>query len=142
MISFCVFMLLRGKAGLNEAPVPVSARRKFLGYIATFVLGIYGGFFSAGYVTMLTLSYVTLFGMSFLEAVSITKLINMVSSLIAVVVFISNGMIDYKLALPLSACMMAGGWIGASLAIEKGNRWIRGVFMVAIVILAIKLLFF
>src|SRR5262249_48529628 len=28
MISFCVFMLVRGQAGLNDTPVPVSALRK------------------------------------------------------------------------------------------------------------------
>lgn len=49
------------------------------GYAATFLLGIYGGFFSGGYVTMLTPIFVVCFSMTFVQAVANTKLVNIFS---------------------------------------------------------------
>lgn len=50
------------------------------GYAATFLLAIYGGFFSGGYVTMLTAAFVVFFEMTFLQAVATTKVINVFSA--------------------------------------------------------------
>ncbi len=56
----------------------------------TFILGIYGGFFSGGYVTLLTAAYVMLFRMTFVEAIATTKFINIFSSLIATIIFFTT----------------------------------------------------
>ena len=62
------------------------------GYAATFLLGIYGGFFSGGYVTMLTPIFVVCFSMTFVQAVANTKLVNIFSSLVATLIFmVMNG---------------------------------------------------
>jgi uncharacterized membrane protein YfcA len=81
---------------------------EFAGYAATFALGIYGGFFSGGYVTLLTAAYIALFRMTFVEAVSTTKMINIFSSLVATLVFIWLGLIDYRLGIMLSVAMFLG----------------------------------
>jgi Sulfite exporter TauE/SafE len=52
MTGVAVFSLAKEDSGTAEREV--SAMRKATGYGATFLLGIYGGFFSGGYVTMLT----------------------------------------------------------------------------------------
>lgn len=142
MLSFVALVIARRNQRLGEETKPVTRMHSAVGYILTFVLGIYGGFFSGGYVTMLTLTYVTLFGMTFMEAAGITKFINVISSLIAALVFMQKRLVEYQLALPMAASMVVGAWIGASIAIKKGNRWIRNLFLVSIVALAIRLLFY
>jgi hypothetical protein len=59
--------VLAGKKESGTAGRPVSRAREAIGYFATFMLAIYGGFFSGGYVTMLTAVFVFLFGLTFLQ---------------------------------------------------------------------------
>jgi uncharacterized membrane protein YfcA len=73
MIGIAIFSLVYRKSGLQDASVVPSASAEFTGYALTFLLGIYGGFFSGGYVTILTAVYVTVFRLSFLEAIATTE---------------------------------------------------------------------
>ena len=112
MIAVAIFTLAHRNAGvIPEGGAPRAA--EITGYMVTFALGIYGGFFSGGYITLLTAAYVALFRMTFVEAVGITKLINVFSSLVATIIFIYQGLVDYRLGLILGAAMFVGGIAGA-----------------------------
>jgi hypothetical protein len=106
--------------------------------VATFGLGIYGGFFSGGYVTLLTAAYVALFRMTFVEAIATTKLVNIFSSLVATGVFTAAGIVDYRLGIILGIAMFIGGIIGSQVALKLSNRWLRRIFLATVVILAVK----
>ncbi len=139
MIVIAGFVILNPRAGVEVGSVPTSNGIAG-GYIATFVLGIYGGFFSGGYVTMLTAAWVALFRMPFRLAVGTTKLINTASCLVAVVVFAFGGVIDWSLGIYLSVVMFLGGMIGARLALLMNDVWLRRVFLCAVLLLATKTL--
>jgi uncharacterized protein len=98
MIGVAIFSLLNKNLGQASHDAPASNVGVITGYAATFLLAIYGGFFSGGYVTMLTAAFVLLFGMTFLQAVATTKVINVFSSGVATLVFIWRGVVDLKLA--------------------------------------------
>ena len=142
MIVVAVFSLVNRSAGLVEAAHPPSPGLEAAGYIATFLLGVYGGFFSGGYVALLTAAYVAFFRLTFVQAVAITKVLNLFSSLVATVVFAVQGLIDWQLALALGGVSFAGALAGATLARRVGNVWLRRVFLLAVVALAAKTLFF
>ncbi len=139
MIALAIFVLVNRNAGITSAPA-VSPNRTRAGYLATFLLGIYGGFFSGGYVTLLTAAYVALFGMSFLESVSITKIINVFSSLVATGIFMWQGLVDYKLGLGLGVIMFVGAVIGAKITLRLNNVLIRNIFLAVVLLLAMKAL--
>src|SRR5215212_517972 len=94
MIAVGVFILVRRGNGSSRSGTPATAHL-ILTYVLVFFLGIYGGLYSGGYVTVLTAIVITFFGMSFSEAVASTKLINVFSSLIATLVFAWQELIDY-----------------------------------------------
>jgi uncharacterized membrane protein YfcA len=71
------------------------------GYVLILILGIYGGFFSGGYVTLLTAVVDNCFGTTFLEAVAATKVLNLVASFVAIIVFAQQRLIDWRLGLVL-----------------------------------------
>jgi uncharacterized membrane protein YfcA len=142
MIGVAVFSLMKPEAGLSPATDEPSRRSEAAGYVATFVLGIYGGFFSGGYVILLTAAYVALFRMSFVEAVAVTKVLNFFSSLVAAAVYAGQGLIDWNLGVILSAAAFAGGLVGAVLAQRISNVWLRRVFLAAVVALAVKALLY
>jgi len=116
---------------------PVGVRA---GYAATFLLAIYGGFFSGGYVTMLTAIFVLLFGMTFLEAVATTKVINVFSSGVATVVFVWRGVVDLKLGIIVGISMFLGALLGARVALILSTIWLRRLFIAVVLGLAVKLL--
>ena len=107
----------------------------------TFLLGIYGGLYSGGYVTVLTATLVEFFGMRFSEAVASTKLINVVSSTIATGVFMWQGLVDYKLGIVLGITMFFGGYIGAHYATKLNDVWLKRIFLTTVFVLALKTIY-
>lgn len=97
------------------------------GYATTFLLAIYGGFFSGGYVTMLTAAFVLLFGMTFLQAVATTKVINVSSSGVATLIFVWRGVVDLKLGIILGVSMFLGAVLGARIALFLSTVWLRRI---------------
>jgi uncharacterized protein len=112
-----------------------------VGYVATFILAVYGGFFSGGYVTMLTAVFVFLFGLTFLQSVATTKVINIFSSVLATVIFASQGIVDYTLGIILGVTMFLGALIGGFVTTRISVVLLRRIFLVAVLGLAAKMLF-
>jgi uncharacterized membrane protein YfcA len=139
MIAVATFSLARSDIGQTERVV--SNGNKAIGYVATFVLAVYGGFFSGGYVTMLTAVFVYLFGLTFLQSVATTKVVNVFSSLVATVLFASHRVVDYKLGAALGVTMFVGAVLGGYIAIRIPAVWLRRIFLVAVVALAAKMVF-
>ena len=137
MILVAVFSLLRQDSQAGEHSV--SAARQATGYVFTFALAVYGGLFSGGYVTMLTAVFVFFFGLGFLQSVATTKVVNVFSSLIAVLIFAHRGLVDYRLGMTLGIAMFFGAVIGGKVALRLPAVWLRRVFLVTVIGLAAKM---
>jgi hypothetical protein len=140
MIAVALFSLLNKNLGQASHDAPASRVRALTGYAATFLLAIYGGFFSGGYVTMLTAAFVVFFGMTFLQAVATTKVINVFSSGIATVVFVWRGVVDLKLGIILGIAMFLGALLGGRIVLLLSTVWLRRIFIAAVLGLAAKML--
>lgn len=137
MLAMVVFMVVSPRFG--EAPAAPSRLRLTVGFVAVAVLGVYGGLFSGGYTTLLTFTCVAALGMPLMQTVGTTKLVNLASCAIASVVFAASGLVDYRVAVPASVASFLGGWAGAHLAIKRGERFVRVVFFVTVLAMAVKL---
>jgi hypothetical protein len=142
MFTVAAFIVFRRDSGKNNEHGPASRASEIAAYALTFALGIYGGFYSGGYVTILTVVFVALFQMKFVEAVATTKIVNVFSSLVASVVFMWRGLVDYKLGIALAITMFIGAFIGAKIAIKLNETWLRRIFIATVLILAAKILFY
>lgn len=142
MIGMVLFSVLRRDAGVSPAAQEKSRASVAAGYAVTFLLAILGGFFSGGYVTILTAAFVGLFGMTFLQSVSTTKIINVFSSLIATIIFIWQGLVDFRLGILLGIVMFAGGLTGGRIALKLSEKWLRRIFLAAVLALAFKTLLY
>jgi len=140
MIAVVVFTLVKRDSDVGEGST-VLRSYYLLTYVLTFLLGIYGGLYSGGYVTILTAVYVAFFGMTFTEAVASTKFINVFSSLVATVVFMRQGLVDYKLGIIIAVTMFAGALAGAYFVTKLNELWIKRIFLATVFLLAIKTLF-
>ena len=115
---------------------------KLTGLGLVFLAGIYGGFFSGGYVTILTYIFVLILGHDFIQAAFLSKVMNVCSSTIATLIFYYSGLLNLELGLAAAAGIFIGSYLGAKYAVAKGSRWIRKVFIFVTIILLVKLLFF
>ncbi len=138
MVSVALFTIRNRNLGMTEAPPSRGAER--IGYAVTFLLAVYGGFFSGGYVTLLTAAFVVLLGMNFLQAVANTKLMNVFSSGIATLIFLWRGIVDVRLGVILGIAMFIGALLGGRIAMRLSVVWLRRIFVAAVFALAINML--
>ena len=124
----------------RRAPVAPTPARRAVGYAAATALGVYGGFFSGGYTTLMTVLCTVCFGLTMMESVAVTKPINLVSCVAASVVFFAGGLVDLRVGLPLAAGNLIGGWLGAHAALKGGDRFVRALFLATVGALALKLI--
>ena len=137
MAVLVVFIALhRGAA----APPPPTRDRRLAGYVGTTLLGVYGGFFSGGYTTLLTVLCVVCLSLTMMESVAITKPVNLISCIAASIVFFGGGLVDLRVGLPLAGANLVGGWVGAHVALKHGDRFVRQLFLFTVAALAVKLL--
>ena len=132
------FMTLRPGSTARTQSVPPTAAT--VGFVLTFLLGIYGGLFSGGYTTLMTFLGVACFGLRMLESVAIMKPVNLVSCAAACVVFFSAHLVDLRVGIPLAAANLVGGYLGAKLAVRSSERLVRLLFLATVACLALKLL--
>lgn len=143
MIVMVIFTLVRGSGRNSPAEIALEPSRSIspLVYLLTFLLAIYGGLYSGGYVTVLTAVLVAFAAMSFGESVAATKLINVFSSGIATLIFMWQGLVDYRLGIFLAIAMFAGAFVGAHYASKMNEIWLRRIFVTTVFVLAFKMLF-
>ena len=138
MVSVAAFTIGNRNLGVTEAPPSRAAER--IGYAATLLLAVYGGFFSGGYVTLLTTAFVVLLGMSFVQAVANTKLMHVFSSGIATLIFLWRGIGDIRLGVILGIAMFFAALLGGRIVMLLSAVWLRRIFLAAVFGLAINML--
>jgi len=139
MILVLIMILVRPQRFLPQRKELSKRQKSILLAVLFLLIGFYGGFIQAGMGYMAILS-LTLAGETDLVKISGYKAsMGMVIVLFSLIIFIVQGMIDWPLALSLAAGNVVGGWAGSHLASEKGDRIIRPILAVAVVLMALKL---
>ena len=104
-----------------------------------FVIGGYDGIFGPGTGSFLTFVLVGLMGYSFLQASAKARLVNLATNAGALIVFFAQGAPRVGLGLTMGACNVAGGYLGAHMAITRGSRFVRVVFLTVVGALVLRL---
>lgn len=105
----------------------------------TFALGFYDGFFGPGVGSMLIVAFVVLFGDTLTRASGNAKVVNLASNLAALLLFASRGAVLWKVALPMAAANAAGAFVGARLAVKRGDKFVRVVVLLVVAALVVKI---
>lgn len=105
---------------------------------AAFFIGAYDGFYGPGTGTFLLLVLTGAAGLDIKSASGITKVINLSSNIMALVTFMINGVVVYPLGLAAGAFCIAGHYIGSGLVVGNGQRIVRPVILIVLVVLFVK----
>jgi uncharacterized membrane protein YfcA len=123
-----------------QARTPREGRaRHLLAAAVAVVVGAYDGFFGPGTGTFLIVAFVGLLGDGLARATAEAKVVNFASNLAALAVFAWGGTVVWHVALPMAAGPLAGGWLGAHLAVRRGDAVVRGVVIAVALALAARL---
>ncbi|MFC1799549.1 sulfite exporter TauE/SafE family protein [Candidatus Eisenbacteria bacterium] len=139
-IVVALLLLLKRNVGVEPAAEPAGRGRVLLSLALVFPLSIYGGYFGGGYAAMLTYLLVFVLGLTFLQAVAATRMLSVFMAASASILLGTRGVIDFSVAIPLAAAYIIGGRIGARIAIRKGNRWVKTLFVLAAIAMSLRLL--
>ena len=120
----------------------ISTSHHLLGVFIFFFIGAYGGFMQIGVGIFIIAILTILTGSSLVQINSLKVIIIAIYMLASLLVFIINGQINWPLGLTLAIGNGCGAWLGSTLAIRRGDRWVKVVLTVAVILLAGRLLGF
>ncbi len=142
MIIVVLIIVFKPKIRLEEFSERITGKYLWIGIIAFFFFGIYGGFINAGlgFIMILFLHYVS--QMTLVRANATKVAVVFVYTLAALAVFVLNDKVDWKVGLILAIGNGAGAWLASRVSVKKGDGFIKTFLVVMVVIMAIKLWFF
>lgn len=138
-IIFCVLIVVAlytyTKKDFGTAVTKNISPLKELLYTSLFavVIGFYDGFIGPGAGSFLVLFFITFIGFDFLKASAHAKFVNLATNCGSILYFSKTGHILYAYAIPMAICNLSGSFLGARLALLKGNSFIRIFFLVVII---------
>ena len=138
-VSVAVYTFIKKDFGLNQ-PKKHSARKIFfLSCLTGLIIGFYDGFFGPGTGSFLVFIYIFLFGFEFMQASAHAKVVNCVTNVGALILFLSKGDINYLMAVPVAIFNIAGSFLGTHIALKKGSAFIRVFYIIIVSGFAVKM---
>lgn len=102
-------------------------------------IGFYDGMIGPGTGTFLVIALVALLGYDFLMASAQAKIVNFATNLGALLLFIPLGAVLWPLGLIMGVANIAGSLLGSRMAIKRGAKFVRALFLVIVAALIVKL---
>ena len=138
LVGVAAYVFVKRDFGTSSAPKVAGRRQLLLSLGVGVLLGFYDGIFGPGTGSFLIFAFVGLFGLSLLPASASAKVVNAATNLSAVAYFASTQHILYTAALPMAGCNILGSLLGTRLAVLRGNRFIRVLFLSVISVIILK----
>ncbi|MBS3820252.1 MAG: sulfite exporter TauE/SafE family protein [Phycisphaerae bacterium] len=109
--------------------------------VAFFGIGVYGGFIQAGVGVFLLAGLVLAGGYDLVRANAVKLLVVLAFTVVALVVFVIGGKVDWPMGLLLAAGNVLGAWIATATAARRGARFVRWLLIAVVAAAAAKLLY-
>jgi len=138
LIAIAIYTFKKKDFGAMKTKELSENKKYSYGFLLGIFIGFYDGFLGPGTGSFLVLGFVALLGFEFLEASAYAKVINCVTNISALYVFISQGNYILEIAIIMASANVVGSIIGSRMAILKGNQFIRKLFLIVVCIMIIR----
>jgi hypothetical protein len=135
-----IYTLFSKSLGLKDKFQGLTKKNVFYGIILAFSLGFYDGFFGPGTGSFLVFGFISIFGFNFLASSANARILNFTSGITALVLFALSGKINYTLGIPVAISMVIGARMGTAVALNKGSKLIKPIFVTMSLAVAVKML--
>lgn len=138
LIGLAVYTFKKKNFGQHQDKSHSVKRQMLYAALISIPIGFYDGFIGPGTGSFLVLGFVSVLGFDFLHASANAKMVNLATNFGSICLFVLKGKIIWAFAVPMAFCNALGGWIGAKLAIKKGNAFIRKFFLFVVVLTLLR----
>lgn len=142
-VSMCLVILLTVLSSRIKID-SYSLRRNMLSFKTVFLclligllLGFYDGFFGPGGGTIAVLLFALLMKYDLRVGCGNGKLVIVIANLTSTIRYIVEGAVIFKIAIPCSIANILGSYIGATLATQKGAKFVKYISWIVIAALLI-----
>lgn len=139
LIFVLVYTLKHKNLGDNDNFEGFNSKNIKLGILTAFVLGFYDGFFGPGTGSFIIFALIRIFKFDFINSSGNSKFLNLASNVASVLAFMYYGKINYAYSLAVGVLMIFGANAGAKVAVTRGTKFIRPVFLVVTTIVTFKM---
>ena len=139
MVSMLLLALFNPTEWLQSRINPGGTNHKVITGIALFFVGIYGGFIQAGVGLLIIAALRILDGSDLVITNSLKVFIIFFYTIIALGIFISQGQVNWVLGITLATGNATGAWLGSHWAVKAGDKWIKVVLVVTVLVFATNL---
>ncbi|MEE9362257.1 MAG: sulfite exporter TauE/SafE family protein [Cellulophaga sp.] len=142
MMVVVLIILFKPKIDVKELEERITGKYLWIGIIAFFFFGIYGGFINAGlgFIIILFLHYVN--HMTLVRSNATKVAVVLIYTLSALAVFVFNDKVQWEVGLVLAIGNGSGAWLASRVSVNKGDGFIKWFMVVMVVVMAINLWFF
>ncbi len=138
MIGIVITMMVpNSKKYINKK---ITGKVPWLIYPVMFALGFYGGFIQVGIGFLLMISLHRVLKMNMLYVNFHKVFIVMIYTIPALIIFAITGNINWIYGISLASGTGLGAWWSAKVAVRKGEKVIKMVLTIAILLMSLKLL--
>ena len=138
LIGIAIYTFLKKDLGTFPTKNLSLVKKMVYGALIGLVVGFYDGFFGPGTGSFFVLGFVVILGFEFIEASAYSKVVNCVTNFAALVVFLRQGNFLLELALLMAVFNISGSLLGARLALQKGNRFVRVIFLLIVLLMILR----
>ena len=142
MIVVVFIIIFKPKIKIEELEERLTGKYLWIGIIAFFFFGIYGGFINAGlgFIIILFLHYIN--RMTLVRANATKVAVVCIYTLSALVVFVLNDKVNWKIGLILALGNGSGAWLASRVSVKRGDGFIKTFLVIMVVAMSIKVWFF
>ena len=104
-------------------------------------LGFYDGFFGPGTGSFWTAALLALLGYDLTRAAGATRVFNLTSNVVALALFVIGSNVLYSAGICMALGQVLGARLGSGMAIKRGARFIRPIFLTVVFLTIIRLVY-
>lgn len=134
-----VTLIIAVRANTVADDRPHSIYRPWATILAVFALSVYSGCFGVGFGAFLVFALVYCAGLSFVRSSALMNAIYIIVGPAGIIPYALRDAIDYRIGVPLFIGGIVGGWLGARLAVLRGSKLLRKLYIAITGILTLKL---
>jgi uncharacterized membrane protein YfcA len=138
LILIAIYTFLKKDLGAVQTKNLSFDKQLIYGSLIGIIVGFYDGFFGPGTGSFFVLGFVVILGFEFVQASAYSKVINCMTNISALLVFIKQGNYILELAIIMSVCNITGNVIGTRLALKKGNTFVRTIFLLIVTLMIFR----
>ena len=137
MIGIIISMVIPRNKNVDESG---NIKSKVPVYFAMIGIGFYGGFIQVGVGFLLMASLRYLMKLNLILVNMHKVFIVLIYTVPAFIIFIATDNVNWLMGIVLAAGNAIGGWWAAKFSVKKGEGFIKIILIIAVLIMAIKLL--